>query len=146
MRIRQVWPLIFVLFVLINIYSYLRVSFKQKPFLSLVSEAELFLNRDMIFIVGAQSSGTSLMRLLLDVHPDINCGDETAIVHLFLRYIDANILNNIGLQKFFTDFGIRNETIEKATGLFVYYVMENNKKNMKIDTTHVKYLCNKGGI
>lgn len=113
---------------------------------SLTSKIDEYLTRPMIFIVGAQSSGTSLMRLLLDVHPDVNCGDETSVTHRIVKFVNENILGTDWSVKFLADFGVKNETIEKATGLFVYYIMENNKKNPDFDTTKVKYLCNKGKL
>jgi len=33
--------------------------------------------RPPIFIVGCQRSGTTLLRLILDAHPNVSCGPET---------------------------------------------------------------------
>lgn len=111
---------------------------------SLTREADAFINRDMVFVVGAQSSGTTLMRLLLDVHPEVNCGDETFVIFYILDLINFRVLGSPSQLRFLSNFAIKNSTIEKATALFIYYVMENNKKNPQVDTTKVKYLCNKG--
>ena len=109
----------------------------------LSSFVESYLNQPLIFIVGAMSSGTTLMRLILDVHPEINCGEETKIVHLFLEFV-----RDVYANKFYVDFmnglGVRNETIDTASALFIYYLMENNKKGPNpINFETIKYLCNK---
>jgi hypothetical protein len=38
-----------------------------------------------IFIVGCQRSGTTLLRLILDSHPNISCGPETRFLADFAR-------------------------------------------------------------
>lgn len=75
--------------------------------------AEIYLEQKLIFVVGAMSSGTTLMRLILDVHPDVNCGDETKIVHLMLEFVQS-----IYRDRFYVNFmkssGVKNETINKV--------------------------------
>lgn len=41
-----------------------------------------FYNRSMpiIFIGGMPRSGTTLLRVMLDAHPDIRCGEETRVI------------------------------------------------------------------
>lgn len=115
------------------------------PVSSLSSMAEHYFHRNIIFIVGAQSSGTTLMRLLLDTHPEVNCGDETAIVHLIQSYLNNNIFGKKSLVRFMSDFGVSNQTVTKAVALFIYYIIENNKKHPEIvDTSKFRYICNKG--
>jgi hypothetical protein len=41
-----------------------------------------------IFIVGCQGSGTTLLRLMLDSHPNISCGPETRFLPDFARITD----------------------------------------------------------
>ena len=38
-----------------------------------------------IFVGGVPSSGTTLMRVILDAHPDIRCGEETRLVPRILQ-------------------------------------------------------------
>lgn len=111
---------------------------------SLTSIVERYLNRDMVFIVGVQSSGTTLMRLLLDVHPDVNCGDETAVIYKQLNFVVNDILGSPYIVQFMKDFGVNKRTLNEATALFIYYMMENNKKNPDVDMSKMKYICNKG--
>lgn len=117
---------------------------KQSNDSLLSSQVERFLNRDMIFIVGVQSSGTTLMRLLLDVHPDVNCGDETGIIFRTLDFVVKDILGSPSIVKFMSDFGVKKQTLKTAAALFIYYMMENNKKNPQVDIGRMKYICNKG--
>ena len=75
--------------------------------------SEKYLNKNLLFIVGAMSSGTTLMRLILDVHPDVNCGDETKIVHLMLEFVNSVYRDRFYVQ-FMNNSGVRNETIDKV--------------------------------
>jgi hypothetical protein len=44
--------------------------------------------RPPIFIVGCQRSGTTLVRLMLDSHPNISCGPETRFLRSFQHITD----------------------------------------------------------
>ena len=112
----------------------------HKKFLSSIIEP--YFKQNFIFIVGAMSSGTTLMRLILDVHPEVNCGDETKIVHLLLEFING-VYKDSFYVKFMNNSGVRNETINNATALFIYYMMENNRKNTGVKMNSIKYFCNK---
>ena len=35
---------------------------------------------ELIFVGGVPRSGTTLMRALLDAHPDVRCGEETRVI------------------------------------------------------------------
>lgn len=37
-------------------------------------------NTPMVFVGGVPRSGTTLMRVMLDAHPDIRCGEETRVI------------------------------------------------------------------
>lgn len=39
----------------------------------------------MIFIGGMPRSGTTLIRAMLDAHPDVRCGEETRVVPRILQ-------------------------------------------------------------
>lgn len=154
--------LIILLFILLTIYIQFYGKIENKIFVvpasshtnfdisdlseTLTSKAEAYLSRPLIFIVGAQSSGTSLTRLILDVHPEVNCGDETSVTYRVANFVVQHIFNVNWSVRFLADFGVKNETVEKAAALFIYYMMENNKKNLEFDITKAKYLCNKGSM
>jgi protein-tyrosine sulfotransferase len=112
----------------------------------LFSIADSFLNQKLIFIIGEVSSGTTLLRYILDSHLQVNCGDETKIIHKLIQLV-KDTFNDAASLSFMQNSGIKNETIQKATALFIYYMMEMNSKkhNTKI-SSDIKYLCNKEPI
>lgn len=85
----------------------------ERPNIQLTSFVNNYLNQKLIFIVGAKSSGTTLMRMILDVHPDVNCGDETKIVHLLLEFVESVYRNDYYVE-FMRHSGVKNETIKKV--------------------------------
>lgn len=85
----------------------------ERSNIQLTSFVDNYLNQKLIFIVGAKSSGTTLMRMILDVHPDVNCGDETKIVHLLLEFVESVYRNNYYVE-FMRHSGVKNETIKKV--------------------------------
>lgn len=85
----------------------------ERSNIQLSSFVDNYLNQKLIFIVGAKSSGTTLMRMILDVHPDVNCGDETKIVHLLLEFVESVYRNNYYVE-FMRHSGVKNETIKKV--------------------------------
>lgn len=89
------------------------MSIDEPPRVRLSSLVDDYLNQKLVFIVGAMSSGTTLMRLILDVHPDVNCGDETKIVHLLLEFVDSVYRDKFYVQ-FMNNSGVKNETVKKV--------------------------------
>ncbi|KAK4875807.1 hypothetical protein RN001_012229 [Aquatica leii] len=79
-------------------------------------------NRDMplIFIGGVPRSGTTLMRAMLDAHPDVRCGQETRVIPrlLQLRYHwlksekESLRLEQAGITKEVLDSAIAAFTLE----------------------------------
>jgi hypothetical protein len=68
-----------------------------------------------IFVVGAAGSGTTLLRLILDSHPNISIGPETAIMRLVLahRWVPYHQHGNrwwkrLGLSEKEVDIGLRD--------------------------------------
>jgi len=76
----------------------------------------------LLFIGGVPKSGTTLMRVLLDVHPSIRCGPETHVIIdvLKLRYEWANFGH---LHKRNEAAGVTNSIIDSAVAAFILEVV-----------------------
>ena len=76
----------------------------------------------MLFIGGVPKSGTTLMRVLLDIHPRVRCGPESHVIIdvLKLRYEWANFGH---LKKRNDAAGITHKIIDKAVTAFILEVV-----------------------
>lgn len=58
------------------------------------TQQELLRNQylmNLTFVGGSLRSGTTLMRTMLDAHPDIRCGPETLVLPEILKAVGATI-------------------------------------------------------
>ncbi|RNA28311.1 hypothetical protein BpHYR1_034913 [Brachionus plicatilis] len=91
-----------------------------------IEQLEGFLEHETIFIGGSMSSGTSLVRSLLDVNPSVKCGPETKFIQLILDFMKKMYKNDKTSLWFMKAAGIKNNTLDKSVGLAIYYVMLSN--------------------
>jgi len=78
-----------------------------------------------IFVIGSPRSGTTLVRLILDSHPNISCGEETH----FLRDLEAVVGRNWDLV---ATYGLPREWwIERLRGLYDTFQAEVLARNGK---------------
>lgn len=98
-----------------------------------LNDLDQYLNQPVIFIGGSMSSGTSLMRSILDVHPKVNCGPETKITHLALRFLYDLFEKDKSSLTFMKNAGISNETVKKSFGMLIYYVMLSNVRSKQVE-------------
>ncbi|KAL6427003.1 protein-tyrosine sulfotransferase [Cataglyphis hispanica] len=71
----------------------------------------------LIFIGGVPRSGTTLMRAMLDAHPDVRCGQETRVIPRILQmkmHWSKSEKENVRL----TEAGISKEVIDSAIAAF----------------------------
>jgi protein-tyrosine sulfotransferase len=81
-------------------------------------------DKPIIFIGGSPRSGTTLMRVMLDTHRDISCGDETKILPVFLM-LAKKAETHTSLQKeILQKNGMTNDIINTASKAFIYNILE----------------------
>ena len=83
-----------------------------------------------VFIGGFSRSGTTLMRSILDVSDEINCGPESIIIPQYLDFI----------QKFNS---INQKTLNKATKLFINQILIDKSKNKFKLSEKLRFYCDK---
>ncbi|XP_076435223.1 protein-tyrosine sulfotransferase 1-like [Babylonia areolata] len=77
---------------------------------------------DMIFIGGMPRSGTTLMRVMLDAHPHVRCGEETRIIPRILSlrsHMEASPLEKRRLDA----AGVTSEVLDSAVRAFLLEVI-----------------------
>ncbi|CAG9805094.1 unnamed protein product [Chironomus riparius] len=89
----------------------------------------------LIFIGGVPRSGTTLMRAMLDAHPEVRCGQETRVIPRMLSYYN-NWLNSEKESMRLNEAGIDKNILANAVAQFC----------LEIIATHgepANRLCNK---
>ncbi|RNA39424.1 hypothetical protein BpHYR1_051457, partial [Brachionus plicatilis] len=76
----------------------------------------------LILVGGFKSSGTSLVRSLLDVHPECKCGPEIKVSVDSLPFLNVTLKQKIFSKKTLLD----SEKLRKALSLFAFYNYLNN--------------------
>ncbi|CAB3403622.1 unnamed protein product [Caenorhabditis bovis] len=71
-------------------------------------------NEEFIFIGGIPRSGTTLMRAMLDAHPDVRCGGETMLLPNFLTW-----QRGWRLSEWTNNSGITQQVFDDASSAFI---------------------------
>ncbi|KAF8357441.1 tpst-1 [Pristionchus pacificus] len=89
----------------------------------------------MIFIGGVPRSGTTLMRAMLDAHPDVRCGEETRVIPRILG-LRAQWKRSEKEWNRLMQAGVTSDVINRAVSAFLLEVIAGHGKP-------AKRLCNK---
>ncbi|CAH8502336.1 unnamed protein product [Heterobilharzia americana] len=75
----------------------------------------------LIFIGGHQSSGTGLLRILMDIHPAVRCGPEPVVTREILLYRSTKIPSMDWLSR----SGISQDVLDNAVAGFIVSILQN---------------------
>jgi len=89
----------------------------------------------LIFIGGVPRSGTTLMRAMLDAHPDVRCGEETRVVPRLLQ-MRAHWKKSQKESLRLEEAGLTGEVLDSAISSFILEVVAKHAEP-------AKRLCNK---
>lgn len=89
----------------------------------------------VIFIGGMPRSGTTLLRVLLDAHPDIRCGEETRVVPRMLGFRQQWMRAPFESRRL-KEAGITAEVLDSAVSAFILEIIAKHGAPSK-------RLCNK---
>ncbi|MFH4980665.1 hypothetical protein AB6A40_007374 [Gnathostoma spinigerum] len=76
----------------------------------------------LIFIGGVPRSGTTLMRVMLDAHPLVRCGEETRVIPRILG-LHATWMKSLKEAKRLAEAGVTDEVLNKAISSFIIHVI-----------------------
>uniref|UniRef100_A0A1W7R9D0 Protein-tyrosine sulfotransferase n=1 Tax=Hadrurus spadix TaxID=141984 RepID=A0A1W7R9D0_9SCOR len=79
-------------------------------------------NMQLIFIGGMPRSGTTLLRVLLDAHPDIRCGEETRVIPRLLSIKQQWLKAPIEYKRL-QEAGITGEVLDNAVAAFILEII-----------------------
>lgn len=92
-------------------------------------------SRQVIFVGGVPRSGTTLLRAMLDAHPEVYCGEETRVIPRILAMRNRWDHSEKEHQRL-EEAGINGDLLDRATRGFISEIILKHGMSSK-------YLCNK---
>ena len=99
---------------------------------SIISSME---SRQIIFVGGVPRSGTTLVRAMLDAHPDIRCGEETRVIPRVLA-MRSRWNRSEKEHRRLLEAGIKDAILDRAMRAFITEIILGHG-------SPAEYLCNK---
>lgn len=123
---KQILPIIIII---LFIYLLTLICSHKEPYATRLKKSlDNIFEEPIIFVGGYEGSGTSLMRSILDVHPEVKCGPETKVTTEVSSSLQ-NILKNGLVKQFMAGTQIKSEQVYRALGLFNVYLYVINNPN-----------------
>merc|ERR1711936_1339811 len=79
-------------------------------------------NSPIVFIGGVPRSGTTLMRAMLDAHPEVRCGEETRVVPRILQ-MRAHWMKSTKESMRLEEAGLTGDVLDSALSSFILEVV-----------------------
>jgi protein-tyrosine sulfotransferase len=79
----------------------------------------------LIFIGGVPRSGTTLMRSMLDAHPDVRCGQETRVIPRILQFY-SNWMQSQKEADRLQEAGLSRDVLGGAVAQFILEIIANH--------------------
>jgi len=92
-------------------------------------------NMPVVFVGGMPRSGTTLLRVMLDSHPDVRCGGETRVIPRVLNLRNSWLKAPFESQRLL-EAGITPDVLDRAVGEFMLEIIARHGRP-------AKRLCNK---
>lgn len=96
----------------------------EKTKTTLTDEDLVYYKKDIpiIWIGGVPRSGTTLMRAILDAHPDVRCGEETRVIPRILA-MHKNMMHSVKEETRLTQAKITGEVLDSALGAYILSIV-----------------------
>lgn len=125
----------------IKLFFNLLRLYKRRLFLVIIALFSIYLfkkchenkslkSENFIFVGGFGRSGTTLMRAILDAHPNIRCGPETKLIPLILQW-HQYLIQSKSIMAQINDSAIDISILDRAIGIFIKEIIYGNGKLSK---------------
>lgn len=113
----------------------IRLNIAPKGYNLSAPSASSLKSKQVIFVGGVPRSGTTLMRAMLDAHPDVHCGEETRVIPRLLS-MRSRWDHSEKEHRRLSEAGIDGDVLDRATRAFISEIIVGHG-------IPAKYFCNK---